>query len=275
MAPVDKQTKADLDKLLDNSKDSFAEDERQIGITLLTEMTIDTGDHPPITKKPITLALKHDEWMKEEIDKLLEAVVIRENHSSWSAPIVVVPKDDGGKRLCVDFRALHKITRTYVWPLHRVEDISTNLGKAKFYSTLDLRSGYNHIALDKGSIKKTAFVATFGKYEYIKVPFVLAQAPAYFQNLMNKVLNGLNFTLAYLDDVIIFIETAEQQLKHIQIVLIRLKLANLKLKKSKCALFKKELHYLGHLLTTYGIKPRTEKIKAISEMKPPTSQKRA
>ena len=90
---------------------------------------------------------------------------------------------------------------------------------------------------------------------------------------MNQVLNGLNFTLAYLDDVIIFSETAEQHLKHIQIVLTRLKQANLKLKKSKCTFFKKELHYLGHLLTTDGIKPQTEKIKAISEMKPPTNQK--
>ena len=91
---------------------------------------------------------------------------------------------------------------------------------------------------------------------------------------MNKVLNGLNFILAYLDDVIIFSETAEQHLKQVQIVLTRLKQSNLKLKKSKCTFSKKELHYLGHLLTTDGIKPQTEKIKAISEMKPPTNQKR-
>ena len=107
----------------------------------------------------------------------------------------------------------------------------------------------------------------------MKVPFGLAQAPAYYQKLMNKVLNGLHFTLAYLDDVIIFSETEEQHLKHIQIILNRLKEGNLMLKKSKCALFKKELHYLGHILTTDGIKPQTEKIKAICDMKPPTNQK--
>ena len=147
------------------------------------------------------------------------------------------------------------------------------IGKTKFYTTLDLRSGYHHIALDKDSIKKTAFVAPFAKYEYLKVPFGLAQAPAFFQNFMNKVLNGLKFTLTYLDDVIIFRETAEQHLKCIKIVLTRLKQANLKLKKSSCAFFKKELHYPGHLLTTDGIKTQTEKIKTISEMKPPTNQK--
>ena len=90
---------------------------------------------------------------------------------------------------------------------------------------------------------------------------------------MNKVLQGLNFTLAYLDDIIILGETPEQHLKHIQIVLTRLKQVKLSLKKSKCSFFKKGLHYLGHLLTTDGIKPQTEKIKAISEMKPPKNQK--
>ena len=94
------------------------------------------------------------------------------------------------------------------------------------------------LALDDDAIKKTAFVTPLGKYEYLKVPFGLAQAPAYFQNLMNKVLNMPHFNLAYLDDVIIFSESAEQHLKHIQIVLARLKQAKLQLKKSKCLFFK-------------------------------------
>ena len=138
---------------------------------------------------------------------------------------------------------------------------------------LDLRSGYHHIALDDDAIKKTAFVMPLGKYEYLKVSFGLTQAPAYFQNLMNKVLNGLHFTLAYQDDVIIFSKSAEQHLNHIQIVLTRLKQAKLRLKRSKCLFFTQELHYLRHLLTTNGIKPQPEKIKTISEMKPPKNQK--
>ena len=199
-APIDRKTKLDLEKLFEANKDAFAEDKRQIGTSQLIKMSTDTGDACPIAKKPYTLALKHYDWVKEEIDKLLEAGVIRESHSSWSAPIVVVPMGDGGKRLCVDYRALNVITRTYVWPMPRGEDIFSKLGKAKFFTTLDLRSGYHHIALDQDAlrwIKKTAFVTPFGKYEYMKVPFGLAQAPAYFQNLMNKVLNGLHFTLAY------------------------------------------------------------------------------
>ena len=272
-APIDQKTKLDLEQLLEKNKDAFAEDERQIGTTPLITMSIDTGDQPPIAKIPYTLALKHHDWVRAEIDKLLEAGVIRESDSSWSAPIVVVPKSDGGKRLCIDYRALNQITRTYIWPMPRIEDILAKLGKAKFFTTLDLRSGYHHIALDKHSIKKTAFCTPFGKYEYLKVPFGLAQAPSYFQKLMNKVLNGLNFAFAYLDDIIIFSTTAEEHMRHIQIVIDRLKAAQLKLKKSKCAFFKKELYYLGHLLTTEGIKPQFEKVKAIHEMKPPSNPK--
>ena len=110
----------------------------------------------------------------------------------------------------MDFRALNALTRTYVWPIPRFKDIFAKLDKAKFFTTQDLRSGYHHIALDDDAIKKTVFVTPLGKYEYLKVPFGLAQAPTYFQNLMNKVLNGLHFTLAYVDDVNIFSESAEQ-----------------------------------------------------------------
>ena len=99
-APIDRK-KLDLGKLFEANKDAFAEDERQIGTTPLIKMSIDTGDTCLLAKKPYTLALKHYDWVKEEIDKLLEAGMIRESHSSWSAPIVVVPKGDGGKRLCV------------------------------------------------------------------------------------------------------------------------------------------------------------------------------
>ena len=155
----------------------------------------------------------------------------------------------------------------------RVKNIFAKLGKAKFFTTLDLRSGYHHKALDDDAIKKTAFVMPLGNYKYLKVPFGLAQAPIYFQNHMNKVLNGLHFTLAYLDYLIIFSTSVEQHLRYIQIVLTRLKQAKLRLKKGKCLFFKQELHYLGHLLMTNGIKPQSEKIKAISEMKPPKNQK--
>ena len=221
--PVNKQTIQDLERLLEENHDAFAEDERQIGATPVIKMPINTGHHLPIAKKPYALDMKHYDWVRDEIDKLLKASVITESHSSWSAQIVVVTKGGDGKRLCMDFWALNAITRTYVWPMPRVKDIFAKLGKAKFFTMLNLRLSYHHIALNDDAIKKSAFVTLFGRYEYLKVPFGLAQTPTYFQNLMNKVPSGLHFTLAYLDDVSIFSESAEKHNKHIQIVLSRLK----------------------------------------------------
>ena len=128
-APVNKKILEDLEKLLEENKNAFAQDETQIQTTPLIKMSIDTGYHPLIARRPYTLALKHYEWARKEIDKLLEAGDIRESHSSWSAPVVIVPKSNVEKRLCVDFRALNKITRTYIWPMPRAEDIFDKLGK--------------------------------------------------------------------------------------------------------------------------------------------------
>ena len=135
--------------MLEQYSDAFAKDATKIGTTPLIEMDIDTGDYPPIAKRHYTIALKHCDFVKEEINKLLNAGVIRESNSSWSPPIVVVPKQDGSKRLCVDYRSLNKITRTFIWPMPRVQDIFAKPGKAKNFTTLDLTSGYHHIALGK------------------------------------------------------------------------------------------------------------------------------
>ena len=215
---LDSTAQQQLDYLLGTFKDQFVKDETTIGTTPLTQMSIDTGDSDPVSQKPYPVAMKHYQWVKEEIKKLLEAGVIRNSHSSWSAPIIVVPKGDGGKRLVIDYRALNNITRKFVWPMPKVEDIFSQLNGAKYFSTLDLRAGYHHIGLTMDSIPKTAFTSPFGKYKYIKVPFRLAQAPAYFQELMTGVLKDLPFAMAYLDDIIIYSSTPEEHLEHIKTV---------------------------------------------------------
>ena len=231
-------------------------------------MSIDTGDSDPVSQKPYPVAMKHYQWVKEEIDKLLEAGVIRNSHSSWSAPIIVVPKGDGGKRLVIDYRALNKVTRKFMWPMPKVEDIFSQLNGAKYFSILYLRAGYHHIGLTTDLIPKTAFTSPFGKYEYIKVPFGLAQALAYFQELMTGVLKDLMFAMAYLDDIIIYSPTPEEHLEHIKTVFKKLRHAKLSMKLSKCHFFAKEIQYLGHILGVEGIKPVPAKTKAIKAMHP-------
>ena len=151
--------------------------------------------------------MKHYQWVKEEIEKLLATKVICTSYSSWSAPIIVVPKGNGGKCLVVDYRALNKVTRKFTWPMPKVEDIFSKLNRATYFTTLDPPAGYHHIPLDKPSIPKTAFNSSFGKFEYVKVLFRLAQAPAYFQELMTGILKDFPFAIAYLDDIIIFSRT--------------------------------------------------------------------
>ena len=144
---------------------------------------------------------------------------------------------------------------------------------AKVSSTIDLRSGYHHIALGKSSRAETAFVMPFGKYEFLMVPFWLAQAPAYFQLLMNKVLKGLKFAMMYLDDIIIFSQDELQHLEHLEIVFSRLREAGLKMKCSKCDFFKSEIYYLGHLISPEGISPLPNKLDSIRHMPVPNSVK--
>ena len=135
----------------------------------------------------------------------------------------------------------------------KVEDIFSKLNGSKYLTALDFRAGYHHIPLDKSSIPKTAFNSPLRKYEYVKLPFGLAQAPAYFQELMTSILKDFNFAIAYLDDIIIFSKTLEEHLSHIRMVFEKLHSAKLSMKLSKCHFFSKKIQYLGHIFSTKGI----------------------
>ena len=135
----------DLDLLLQEYESQFAKDETTIGTTPLTSMTIDTGTSDPVMQKPYPIAMKHYQWVKDEIEKLLAVKVIQTSCSSWSAPIIVVPKGNGGKCLVIDYRALNKVTRKFTWPMPKVEDIFSKLNGATYFTTLDLQAGFHHI----------------------------------------------------------------------------------------------------------------------------------
>ena len=243
----------ELDTLLKEYDSQFTKDETSVRTTPLTSMMIDTGNSDPVSQKPYPIAMKHYQWVKEEIQKLLAAKVICSSRSSWSAPIIVVSKGDGGKHFVVDYRALNKVTRKFTWPMPKVEDIFSKLNGTRYFTTLDLRAGYHHIPLDKPSIPKTAFNSSFRKYGYVKVPFGLAQALAYFQELMTGILKDFNFAIAYLDDIIIFSKTPQEHLSHIRQIFEKIQSAKLSMKMSKCNFFSKEIQYLGHILSAMGI----------------------
>ena len=182
-------------------------------------------------------------------------------------------KRDSGKHLVIDYRALNKVMLKFVWPMPKVEDIFSKLNGAKYFSMLNPYTGYHHIPLDKYSIPKTAFTSPFGKYEYLKVSFGLAQALAYFQQLRNKVLKDLPFAIAYLDDINIYRKTAKECLDHLQQVFHRLHNVELTMKLSKCHFFTNEIQCLGHVLNSTGIKPLPSKTAVIKLMNPPKNAK--
>ena len=271
-----------FEELCEQYGEAFSKNNEDIGRTKLVKMDIDTGDSPPVSSRPYTLPLKHYEWVQREIESLEHAGVITKSMSKWASPIVVVPKKSApGKtpkrRLCVDFRKVNELQQEVITagktkgqisihPLPKIDEMYAKLKGAKVFSTIDLRSRYHHITLGKSSRAKTAFVTPFGKYEFLMVPFGLAQAPAYFQLLMNKVLNGLKFVMTYLDNIIIFSENELQHLEHLETVFSHLRGTGLKMKWSKCDFFKKEIHYLEHLISPEGISPLPNKLDCIQHM---------
>ena len=158
--------------------------------------------------------------------------------------------------------------------LLKIDEMFAKLNGARIFSTIDLRSGYYHIGLTEGSRPKSAFIVPMGKFEILRTPFGLSQAPAYFQLLINNVLQGCSkFAMGYLDDIIIFSKTEEEHLEHLEKIFKKLREYGLKMKREKCNFFKKHLQYLGHLLSEEGFELLPEKIKSIKNMPPPRTAK--
>ena len=158
-------------------------------------------------------------------------------------------------------------------PLPKVDEIYAQLKGSKIYSTFDMRSGYYHIVLSEEARPKTAFVSSYGKWEFKRCPFALAKAAVYFQRLVNEVLSGFTFDFGYLDDILVFSPDMTSQLKYLRLLFERLRAADLKPKKVKCNFLKRHLQYLGHIVSGEGITPLPEKLNSIQKMLPPKTPK--
>lgn len=264
-----------LKSLLLEYRDVFSLKGEALGFCDTIKHRIDVGDHPPIRQGFRRIHSPIKEQVEKELVNMEQQGVIEPSTSPWCSPMVPVLKKNGKIRICIDYRKLNSVTKFNSYPLPNIEDNLSQFNGAKYFSTLDLLSGYHQVALEESSKEKTAFATEKGLYQYTVMPQGACGSPATFQNLMNVVLAGMptRHALAYLDDILVVGRTFEEHLQHLEEVLKRLKQHNLKLSVEKCNLFKAEVAYLGHVLTKEGIKPSLHNVEALQSLPAPRTVK--
>jgi RNase H-like domain found in reverse transcriptase/Reverse transcriptase (RNA-dependent DNA polymerase)/Integrase zinc binding domain/Integrase core domain len=241
---------------------------------------IDTNDSKPIFTKSYRYPQIHKQEVKKQINDMLDQGIIRHSISPWSSPVWVVPKklDASGKqkwRVVIDYRKLNEITVDDKYPLPNISDLLDQLGKCEYFTTLDLASGFHQLEIHPEDIPKTAFSVENGHFEFIRMSFGLKNAPSTFQRVMDNILLGIQNErcLVYMDDIIVYSPTIQEHIARLTDVFKRLRKANLKIQPDKCEFLRKEVAYLGHLVTKDGVKPNPDKIKCIENFPEPKNQK--
>ena len=257
-------------------QDIFSRGPLDLGHTDLVKHEIKLTDDMPFKDAYRRISPAMIEEVREHIAEMLAADAIRPSCSPFSSNVVIVCKKDGSIRFCIDFRKLNQRTIRDAYAIPRIEDSLHLLVGSKFFTKLDLKAGYWQVELKEEDKAKTAFqVGNLGFYECNRMPFGLCNAPATFQRLMERAMGDINLRdcLIYLDDIIIFSDTFEAHLDRLEAVFQRLHTYNLKLKASKCEFFKKQVTYLGHVVSEEGIKTDPEKIRDLKNWPVPKSVK--
>uniref|UniRef100_A0A158P4I8 RNA-directed DNA polymerase n=1 Tax=Tetranychus urticae TaxID=32264 RepID=A0A158P4I8_TETUR len=269
---LEKETLRQLNDLISNYRVVFAATSEELGFSRVYTHRIETGNHPPISQKPYRMSEQKRLIAEKSINELMDDGIVIPSCSPWSSPIVLVAKKGTDEvRLCVDYRKLNEITVKDKFPLPNIQDYLDSLQGMKYFSLLDLRSGYHQMAMDPLDQQKTAFVTPSGLYEYTRLPFGLANGPASFMRMMSIVLSGLiyNTCLIFIDDLLIFSKTEDEHLNRCEIIFQRLKDAGLTLKPNKCSFFKRKILYLGHVVSEQGQEVDPEKIRKVQHFPTP------
>ena len=271
-----KQTALRAKHLLLEFHHVFSLEENKMGCTDDAEHIIELleGENEPFKERFRWIAPHEVQEVHQHIQEMLDGGAIHPSQSPWCNAVVLVWKKDGTLRFFIDFWCLNAKTRKDSHPLPRGPEMMESLVATRYFSTMDLKSGFWQVKMSEESRQYMAFtVGSLGIYEFLRMPYGLCNAPATFQHLMQNCLGELNlqYTLIYLDDVIVYSKTPEEHLKQLQAVLDCFAMSGLKLKPSKCHFFKESLTYLGHEISAAGMLPRQEGIKKIAEMGYPTT----
>lgn len=247
--------------------------DRQAITNAPVEHTIDTGDAKPIVRRGRRLSPAEKKALVSEVKKMLDAGVVRESNSPWCSPPVMVPKPDETWRVCNNYIAVNQVTRKDKWPLPRMEDLVDELTGAKWFTSVDLKAGYWHIPIKEEDKCKTAFIAGDLLVEYNVMPFGLTNAPSTFARFMHSILGRVKNTIIYLDDILAYNLTKEENIATVNEIFEILDKWNLKVNIGKCKFFQNEVKFLGFIVSGTGIRSNPEKVEPIKKLTSPSSVK--
>lgn len=224
---------------------------------------------------PRRLSPTLEKFVREAVEELLRMGIVRPSESSYSSPVVLVRKKDGTFRFCVDYRELNLLTLPFPYPLPNIKEILARLAGRRYFTVVDLKSGFYLFSILEADRHKTAFATTFGLYEFNRLSMGLKNSPSYFQRGVNQMLSGLigGVCMVYIDDLIIFGDTEEELLMNMDKVFARLSRHNARIKPEKCQFMLSEVHYLGFIVSGTGIRISPERTQAIAGLARPTSLK--
>jgi len=262
-----------LQQIILANRHVFSESETDLGRADVLEHRIDTGDARPIRQQLRRYPPAHVEAISDHVDTMLAEDVIEPATSPWASNIVLVRKKDGTYRCCIDYRRLNDVTIKDAYPLPKADQCLEAMSGAVWFSSMDMKSGYHQLTVQKSDRDKTSFICPRGMFRFKKLPFGLCNAGATFQRLMDLVMSGLHFDVCvvYLDDVMVYAGTPEEHLQRLAAVFDRLGRAGLKLRPEKCSFFQRSVRFLGHVVSSEGIATDPEKVKAVRDWPVPTS----
>ncbi|XP_023806199.1 uncharacterized protein LOC111946697 [Oryzias latipes] len=274
-SPIPKEWKDRLRRKLASHSQVFSVQEWDVGLAKDVEHTIRLSDPSPFRQRSRRLAPADIEDVRKHLQELLGAGIIKESRSPYASPIVIVRKKNGAIRMCIDYRLLNSRTVPDQYTTPCIEEALDSLSGSKWFSVLDLRSGYYQIAMAEEDKEKTAFICPLGFFQFERMPQGITGAPATFQRLMEKTVGDMNLleVLVYLDDLIVFGKSLEEHEERLLKVLDRLEEAGLKISLDKCQFCQPQVKYLGHIVSAQGVSPDPQKIEAVTTWPQPKDLK--
>ena len=259
----------EVKQMLMEESGAFARNDGDIGDIPSLHMTISLKDDIPVQKTYASIPKPLYQEIKQYIQELLAKGWIVKSKSPFAAPVVCVRKRDGSLRLCIDYRQLNQKTVPDRHPLPRIQDLLDTLGGHSWFTILDQGKAYHQGYIAEGSRHMTAFISPWGLHEWVRIPFGLSNAPAAFQRSMEEMLVTLrdDCCIPYLDDILCYSKSFTEHVDAVRRVLRALQRHGVKLRPTKCELFKPEVRYVGRLVSADGVRIDPKDIEAVLSLR--------